>query len=210
MSYYFEMAFAEVRNKSAAYDICQKAVNALTQKAAAEEFIRNSYPFFQTRCAFEKIEPTDFLRDMWLQCIFQVRFVYWQSLGLLALCGDNYPKAVTDFFGPAIGFQNSTDQNYPFDAWDSDVAVFQDTISQISKIDVDFLRVLLGYGKDEKIDEEYARRWAVYKTIFERLELNDWLYGRSGHFERIRMSGLTTSEKTLKVQTWAHVVTSKL
>ena len=57
--------------------------------------------------------------------------------------------------------------------------------------DKESIESILGFDCD---DEGYARRSAVYAAIFGTLDLSNWLYGRDGRFERIRMSGLTSQE----------------
>ena len=86
------------------------------------------YPSFKLRCNFEGVNLEgggleNLLRDMWVQDIFQVRFVYWPQHKLLALCGDNYPEAVESLFGPQVAFQNCTDQDYEVDVWDSNISI---------------------------------------------------------------------------------------
>lgn len=143
--------------------------------------------------------------------VFQIRFVYWPQHKLLAMCGDNYPKAVESLFGPQINFQNATDQDYEIDTWDQNIPIFGAIIDGISKAGDETIRSLLGYDEDETFsDEDYARRSAVYKAIFKALDLDNWLYGRDGQFERIKMSGLTSQEKIQDVQRWVRSATQKL
>lgn len=203
MSYYFSMAFATVPDETAAYELCQRAVKLLAEKGPAQKHIRNMYPFLVTRCEMEHVKMSSFITDMWVQDIFQLRFVYWKQHNLLALCGENYPKSVTDLFGPGVDFQNRIDQDYPFSAWDPDVSVFQTAISIMSESGADTLRSFLDFDEN-MADVEYMRRSAVYKWIFDHLDLENWLYGRDGQFERIRMSGLTSQEKIVAVQHWAY------
>ena len=56
------------------------------------------------------------------------------------------------------------------------------------------------------VDSGYARRSAVYAAIFGTLDLSNWLYGRDGRFERIRMSGLTSQERILDIYRWGSVI----
>lgn len=212
MSYYFAMAFATVETKAAAYDLCQKTVNLLSEKAQAQEHARNMYPSFKLRCNFEGVNLEgggleNLLRDMWVQDIFQVRFVYWPQHKLLALCGDNYPEAVESLFGPQVAFQNCTDQDYEVDVWDSNISIFQTIIDGISKAGKETIESLLGY---DATNEDYARRAAVYQAAYQTLDLGNWLYGRVGRFERIKMSGLTSQEKILDVQRWVRYATQKM
>lgn len=211
MSYYFSMSFTPVSDKATAYDLCQKAVNLLTEKGPAQCHIKNMYSFLLRRCLFEQTPLTDFIRDMWIQDIFQIRFIYWPQHKLLALCGDDYPDAITSLFGPSIGFQSSTDQDYDLEVWNPDIKIFQSTIRQISSANLDTLKSILEYDDEDDwvVDEDYMRRSAVYRSIFKALDLENWLYGQDGRFERIRMSGLTSQEKTLQVQRWAKFIASK-
>lgn len=201
MSYYFAMSFAPVPDRASAFSLCQQAVNRLCEKPAAREHIRNMYPFFLQRCSFEHVEPTSFLREMWIQDIFQLRFVYWAQYHLLALCGDDYPDAVTNLFGPSVGFQNSTDQDYELSTWDVNIPLFQIIISKTPKEGGPLFE-----DCDDGLPEGYAYRSTVYHEIFDALDLNNWLYGRDGQFERIRMSGLTSTEKIHDIYRWGSVV----
>lgn len=216
MSYYFTMAFATVQDRNSAFELCQKTVNLLSEKPQVQEHAKNMYQSFKMRCFYEGVKLEDgelgnFLRDMWVQDVFQVRFVYWPQHKLLALCGDNYPKAVKSLFGPQIQFQNAVDQDYEVDTWDPNVSIFGAIIDGISKAGDETIRSLLGYDEDETFgDEDYARRSAVYKAIFKVLDLDNWLYGRDGQFERIKMSGLTSQEKIQDVQRWVRSAVQKI
>lgn len=201
MSYYFAMSFATVPDKASAFSLCQRAVEKLCEKPAAQEHIRNTYPFFLQRCSFEHVEPTSFLREMWIQDIFQLRFVYWEQYNLLALCGDDYPRVVIDLFGPHVGFQNSTDQDYELSTWDANIPLFQKIISETPKDGNPLFE-----DCDDDLPEGYAYRSSVYKKIFKILDLDNWLYGRDGPFERIRMTGLTSMEKVHDIYRWGSIV----
>lgn len=203
MSYYFAMSFASVPNKAAVFSLCQRAANRLCERLAAQEHIRNMYPFFQQRCLLEHVEPTSFMREMWIQNIFQLRFVYWAQHNLLALCGADYPGDVMSLFGPVVGFQNGTDQDYPLNDWDLKIRIFRTIIDGVSTADKESIESILGFDCD---DEGYARRSAVYAAIFGTLDLSNWLYGRDGRFERIRMSGLTSQERILDIYRWGSVI----
>ena len=173
MSYYFTMSFATVPDRASAFSLCQQAVNRLCEKPAAREHIRNTYPFFLQRCSFEHVEPTNFLREMWIQDIFQLRFVYWAQYNLLALCGDDYPDVVINLFGTSIEFQNSNDQDYELSTWDSNIPLFQKIISETPEDGGSLFEDI-----DDNLPEGYAYRSAVYHEIFNTLELSNWLYGR--------------------------------
>ena len=201
MSYYFTMSFATVPDRASAFSLCQQAVNRLCEKPAAREHIRNTYPFFLQRCSFEHVEPTNFLREMWIQDIFQLRFVYWEQYNLLSLCGDDYPCVVTDLFGPHIGFQNSTDQDYELSTWDANIPLFQRIISETPKDGNTLFE-----DCDDNLPEGYAYRSSVYQKIFKTLDLDNWLYGRDEPFERIRMTGLTSMEKIHDIYRWGSIV----
>ena len=159
------------------------------------------YPFFLQRCSFEHVESTSFLREMWIQDIFQLRFVYWAQYHLLALCGDDYPDAVTNLLGPSVGFQNSTDQDYELSTWAVTIPLFQKIISETPKEGGSLFE-----DCDDGLPEGYAYRSTVYHEIFDALDLDNWLYGRDGQFERIRMSGLTSTEKIHEIYRWGSIV----
>lgn len=201
MSYYFAMSLVSIPDKASAFSLCQRAVNRLCEKSAAQEHIRNMYPFFLQRCSFEHVEPISFLREMWIQDIFQLRFVYWVQYNLLSLCGDDYPSVVTDLFGPHVGFQDSTDQDYELSTWDANIPLFQKIINETPENGGSFFE-----DRSDKLPEGYAYRSAVYQEIFKTLDLDSWLYGRDGPFERIRMTGLTSMEKIHDIYRWGSIV----
>lgn len=204
MSYGFQMGLVPVPDRGSAYDLCQKAAAELLVPETLREYIKSVYPSCRWR-SFEKQRPSDAVLDIWLRSISRLSFVYWPQHNLLALLGD-YPDTINKLFPIQVYFQNSCDQDYPLDTWGSDVPLFEDIKQQVSTAEKKTL--LAEFWCDDDIDEndayspalDYLRQSIVYKRIFSALDLDNWLYGRPGQFERIMLSGLITMEQELSLQ----------
>lgn len=136
----------------------------------------------------------------WLEGLFNYTFVYLKKYKMLCVIGDysNYKQII---------FQNSCDQDENFNTWEAlydndpcrdifkelvDKTVSGENIEDIHKYFVD-----TDWGED--IDEEYYKRWYVYKKIENSLCIGDVLWDVDSDdffkFEfgkRITVSNMTT------------------
>lgn len=198
MSYHFLMKFTPHLDKAAAYDLCQRAVTTLCEPKSAVAHAIERYKF-ALWYSFDNKRPSDDILNIWTSSIFQMRFVYWPKYMLLALVG-KYPDEVSKLFETQISFQNGTDQDYDLDWWGKDVPLFQNIIAPVAKMSDEESSDKLGWGGEGETPPDYCRRTLVYDQIFQALDLDNWLYGRDGQFERICMSGLTSQEMLFDVQ----------
>jgi len=196
------MAFSSVSDKAAAYELCQRAVNALCEPKAIKEHALDRYRFHHWY-TFGNQRPSDDILNIWTLSVFQVRFVYWPKQNLVALVGE-YPKAVEELFGCQVLFQNGCDQNYEMEIWDDNIPLFKEVKTAVSQMTFTEIQKALDWDDDDTTNDpehaDYNLKTLVYKRIFDALDLDNWLYGNDGQFERICMSGLTSEEKIMDVQ----------
>ena len=200
MSYQFNMAFTTVDDKASAYSLCQQTVSTLCEQEIAVKYAIEKYK--QTRWfILGRRWPDPEKLDLWVTSIFEMSFVYWEHHNLLALVW-SYPEEVSKRFGPSIFFQDSIDQNYAFDVWDDNIPIFNEVKASVARLSKEDVFALIGCSASNQnpAKEEYWRKTLVYRKILQALDLENWIYGRAGRFERIRMTGLNCMEKELLVQ----------
>lgn len=57
------------------------------------------------------------------------------------------------------------------------------------------IKFITGYrNENHPTDIGYAQKSLVYKEIFKKLDLSNWVHGNDGQFERFAISGVTTAE----------------
>lgn len=215
MSYEFQMQFTKAESKFEAYTFLHTLSSALTTTNNAHTNLNNLLPYAISRFDYfgRKFDPCDSVCRLWLQewirGAFEVRSVYWPEHRLLGILGGNYGH-VMDMSSPVM-FQNGTDQDYSLEYWPK-LDVFQDIIAQVRTIpDAEVLRELWGEDAAELSDDvEYARRSLIYDRVFDALDLDNWLYGRNGRFERMCMSGIETREKEHEIYESAIVLSKKI
>lgn len=197
MSCYFEMRFLQVHSREKMFNTCTRFANTLANKSIAREYLQT----LLSRTEKVPVEAMD--RERFIQAAFQVRFVYWPQYNLLGLPTKGWPEeAFNDFgFTAPIQFQSNTDQDYPLETWDDAIPVFTAVKKHAAKqSDFDILRDM-GWEEPDIDDPQffeamaYARRSFVYRKIYNCLDLDNWLEGNEGKFERFVLSGVTTSEQ---------------
>lgn len=192
MSDYFEMRFLQVNSREEMFDTCTKFANALASRNTSKKYL-------QTILSHMEQVPNDPLdRQHLIQAYFQVRFVFWPQFNLLGLpTKEWWPEELFGgfTFTAPIQFQDSADQDYPEETWKGILTfeALQDTVWSLP--DNTIMKQFDWDGPYGLEDLAYVRRSLVYKTIFGVLQLNDWLEGNSGQFERFVFSGITTSEQ---------------
>lgn len=191
MSYYIKMAFAPGLDYAAAFRQCATFADEYASsmdklKAHLREVLPRVPSLRQ-----EMLQPgtssrmaTDF-RDFpsewdleWSVNSFVLQFTYWPSLQLLGIVvpdelGDEDLKAP---FRGCVIFQDGTDQDYEWDTWkaigaDSD-AFLQHLLKDKQNLSMESASQVLGFPLDQAerwtTDQDYYRRWAMYRSV-ERL-----------------------------------------
>jgi hypothetical protein len=117
----------------------------------------------------------------WLEGLFHYTFVYYKKYKMLCVIGDytGYKQII---------FQNSCDQDENFKTWEALYAadpcrdIFKELVDKtvsgenIADIHEYFTDTEWGEDTDEDIDEEYYKRWYVYKKIENSLCIGDVLW----------------------------------
>ena len=194
MSYYFEMRFLPVSSREEAFGASIKFANALASRSTARKYI-NGLLSRMEKLPFSYDERKDFVT-----AAFQFHSAYWPEQNLLGLTTKNWPEDVFDGFSftKPIQFQDSTDQNYPLETWDDRVPVFKEVKERVARMSGADILSAMGWDDDDlwgstpKIN--YALKSLVYKEVFKKLDLNNWLHGDGGQFERFAVSGVSTAE----------------
>lgn len=194
MSYYFEMRFLPVSSREEAFSTSIEFANALASRNTARKYI-NGLLSRMEKLPFSYDERKDFVT-----AAFQVHCTYWPELNLLGLTTKNWPEDVFGGFSftKPIQFQNSTDQNYPLETWDDRVPVFKEVKERVAGMSGADILSAMGWDDDDLWDSapkiDYTLKSLVYKEVFKKLDLNNWLHGDGGQFERFAVSGVSTAE----------------
>lgn len=202
MSYAFDLNFIHCKDEGEAFGIARKATEALWN--GIDDFLEDE------RFYIPALRNGDIPGDVdrfWLDRSMKMRFAFWPEYELLALLGAGWPQTIKRLFKKTVCFQNSCDQDYSFNTWKGICQIFDnivnlyensDRLAAISMIE----EIPSGIVTDEILreyedtDDEYLTRSAVYKAVYDTLDLDRWLWGKdSKHFIRFTMSPLDTSER---------------
>lgn len=213
MSYFFEMRFAQVASKEAMFNTCMGFANAVASRNTARRYIQTLLSKLQEIPLGRKE------RENFIQAAFQVQFVYWPQYNLLGLLTKSWPEELFGGFpfSKPVQFQDSTDQDYPAETWDSSIPFFEETKKYADEVSDGEVLDALGWEPSDfeelfsaNARVSYIRRSFVYKEIFKRLDLNKWLNGEAGQFERFAVSGVTSTEKLSYLSTVLHAIAMEL
>ena len=219
MSYYFDMAFTEAADLGSAMVKAHELVKFEMQPKMAEKIISQNLIYVPSlryvrrgEKGFESLK--DVADKKWLYSLFNKRFVFWPDYHLLGVVGIA-PEELNEWHG--VAFQDSTDQDYDFDEWPqlpffaeevekakSALACPKEVAFQIMKSDEglsEWLDEWQREGKDINEDRlNYCLKSWVYRTIFDKLHLNKWLYGNDNSgFERFAINGIESQEQELQL-----------
>lgn len=204
MSYSFGMYFCSCESRAAALEKAADYVKVCSSEESIRKMIEESTYFIPSvryhLTDHENIHLWQMLDEYWLKGVMTLRFVWWEKYNLLGLVGFSYPE-VENYFPGFVNFQNSCDQDYEESTW-LGICPFFDSV--VEKYKTASAKELLSDDEYEDYTEEeieksleYHRRNAMYKAIYEQLELGGWLYGHDSEtFERITLNCLQTSEMT--------------
>ncbi len=183
MSYSFNLKFAVVNSKVEALDIMQKAADSFMDYEEAKSFVYNSrYTCMMFRQPTQEACEKEIRRygDLWVQHLFTFNFVYWEKYNLLGMCLDSngYP-AIDALFPYNVHFQNSCDQDYDWDAWVPEIAIFDKIARKWCQASYEQLLEKFDYLEKSKKDNpgylDYYRKTATYEEVFETLHLGYWM-----------------------------------
>lgn len=197
MSYSFGMFFMECKPEEVlckCLEITKKITDEPTKLLDANRLYLPSYKY-QISSENEFLNAKGIFDQMWLYQLFNFRFVYWKDYQLLGLCGYDYN--VKPDFKLHVEFQNSCDQNYEYSTWQG-ITCFETVISEVESMTLE--QILNAYGDGYSIEEietdlPYYKKSLIYKRIYDMLNLDSWLWGTEGNFQRITMNGIDTTEK---------------
>lgn len=197
MSYAFKMTFSQV-SKDEVLSVCTEIVNQNWEKNS--QLLKDNLIYVPSVRNFchQDVSVKEYERSpwqatdrFWLKNLFQIEFLYWETYGLLGVCGIHLPdisrKAVP------VYFQNSTDQDYEYKTWNG-ISVFEKIVKEVQMLPGTEILNLAGICDEEDVpDVEYYRQTAVYEKIYEMLDLGSWLWHRNGNMFNFTM-GPTKSE----------------
>ena len=205
MSYYICMSvIPKVVEQSDIVPVALEFCKDMLRQENIEQIVRDNIGWLPN---YEKLLGEDELtiwslsasdRD-WLEGLFNYTFVYYKKYKLLCVIGD-----YTGY--KYIVFQNSCDQDEKFDTWEAlyaddpcrnifkglvDKTVSDENIEDIRKYFVD-----TDWGEDT--DEEYYKRWYVYKKIEDSLCIDDVLWDvESDDFFKFEFGRRLTSDNII-------------
>ena len=99
-----------------------------------------------------------------------------------------------------IDFQDSTDQDYPFEEW-MGIDCLKTFVHRFETADEEALAMFFNKEgnrydtKEFSRDIDYWRRTAAYESIYQSLELNEWYCGKKGHFKCFSFQAINNSEE---------------
>lgn len=197
MSYAFQMTFLEVPQNEV-LSVCTEIVNRNWENNS--QILEDNLVYIPSVRNFcrQDVSIKDYRRSpwkeadyFWLKNLFQIEFLYWETYGLLGVCGIDLPKISRK--SVQVYFQNSTDQNYEYKTWNG-ISVFEQVVKEMLALsEAEILHIAESYDDEDKLDIEYYRQTAVYKRIYEMLDLESWLWHHNGNMSNFTM-GPTKSE----------------
>lgn len=205
MSYAFDLTFLRADSRGDAFDTAWRASEARWESFEHWIFKNRYYIPSRRFCSPQSDERPGYISEAdrnWLELLGKDRFVYFPGNSLVAIVGDGWPdKSKTN--ARHIFFQNSCDQDYPFEVFRG---LDDDLDEEINKLRTAALpevnRVLnlgsrhVDYSICEDDDLDYYRRTAAYNLVYCTLHLDDWLWGRDDPaFVRFAFSCITTPER---------------
>lgn len=205
MSYSFDMSFTELKEKNI-LDYCIKLMKFDLENA--KEIINNNRFYIPSiRGGYYEKDGCKYAKTPWLEAdrnwlykLFTERFVYWPEKGLLGIVGTINKRFDSNVI--SINFQDGTDQDYPYECWKG-ISYFEKIIYKYKNMDKEKLRPLFEEWDDldEELENnpEYFRQSAIYKEIYNELELNSWLYCNPGKFKIFSMCACNYFEEAFNL-----------
>ncbi|WP_097006703.1 hypothetical protein [Lacrimispora amygdalina] len=219
MSYWFRMHFAEVEEKQF-LDFCIKLNRACIEEAD-EIIMDNAHYIPSIQHSFGLLEESEYRENWreadrnWLYNLFSNKFVYWPDKGLVGAVGNFPSKIEKDLV--TIEFQNSTDQNYDYEYW-SGISYFEEITKLLKTGTTECILSHLNKGSVsaacytlEEITEDidYYKKSAVYNSIYNSLDLDNWLWNKKGDFRSFSIQAINSSEEHFQLTRKLEIVRKK-
>lgn len=202
MSYYFDAAFKECNSFDEAlkisYEFCDYVKNNLVDsmiKSHSARIPSNWRSFDRKKHKLD--ECFSWWDRNWLCYLFNFRFIFWEKQKLLAIIG--FDDEAGGLFPLVQSFQDGSDQDYEFDEWLlGDIPYFKQAVNTFENYSAEQLEKIYNEirGSDDwDLDDiEYQRKSLLHSYIFNGLELDKILWGKSGNFKEFSMSPITNDE----------------
>lgn len=217
MSYWFRMNFKEIEEKNL-LDFCIM-MSEECKKAATEILMNNKFYIPSIANNYDETSNKEYRRNKWsvidrhwLYSLFTIQYIYWTDKKLLGIVGE-LPKSIKSAL-TTIEFQNSSDQDYEYDNWFG-IKYFEKIVININHASAAQIACLMNdrtiYTGDEIAgDLEYSRKTAVYKIIYESLELDNWLWNKKGNFKLFSMQAINGREEQYELAQKMEVIRCNL
>lgn len=192
MSYAFTLGFLNAPDRKNALWQGMSFAKNLVESKTAREFIESHLNFFELSPESPPQYSRSFIEPRLYQ-LFQVNVLFWPRHHLMGIRGGAYPKELENSFASSIRFQDSTDQDYPLNEWNSTVPLFNAKKHIVASIKSrDDLLKWINLDEDDSVDIEYWKRSLVYEEIFKALDLDAFIYEKPGNFETMAFSGIAS------------------
>lgn len=202
MSYSFGMFFTDCQKENV-LDKCLSIVKKIVDNPT-DLIEQNEYYIPSRRYDLDKHTASRF-NMAWLYDLFNFKFVYWEKYNLLGLCGYKFNDTAEKEFIKHVTFQNSCDRDYDYFDWPQ-LPCFSQIIANVNTMNIEQIITeynkyhLISVTKDEvNSDISYHKRNLVYDKIYEMLDLNNWLWGNDGDFQKITINGIDTQETLIRL-----------
>lgn len=178
MSYHADISFKTLKSEEVYpfFQTLKKAVSHNIGEIAEDEFLY--MPSVRYDHLYADVRPMvkRNVDEAWASRVFTMRFFYLAEHDLLGVFG--VPTAVQSVFDDTIYFQNSCDQDYPFDEWAA-VPVFAKIAEKWrtaagESVLAKYAEERYGECDDECVDLDYYRRTFAYDEIWGMFEEYMW------------------------------------
>lgn len=165
MSYRLDLSFKNCQPKDVYKNICEFEDLLLKN---AEHYIRDNLIFVridENKDRFYNCEQV----DKFIATLFKHHIWYCEEIQSLCIVWGSNVKEIDKWFDGYVYFQNSTDQNYPYETWDfnSWFRGIKEHIKNLPENDLveEYLKTHEFYEKDEILkDLDYYRKDLIYET----------------------------------------------
>lgn len=178
MSYSIGLHFRIVKSTEDFLKLIENLQKEFTSKTTVEEIVKSdSFIRYLNRVNFS-VQMDYNLQESLLKNFLSFKLYYWKDLNLVGYCYNSteLPKYLEKYFNGFICFQNSCDQNYPYETWE----VLGDWVKPIIQKFSNLPKKGLDMIDDEyDMDEDYRKQTLVYETIFKQMDIDSTLNSSS-------------------------------
>lgn len=174
MSYYFTAHFWFDISKENAFSILYELSKA--KRNHPDKVLQNNSHFFDH-------EMNILATSAVVRNIFGMPGIWYANQNTLVVISDHlndykpFPAEIEPHL--TVDFQNGADTDYEYEVWGHH---FDDVINQVNGMPLDDLKALVYEDPDDDADyleEDYLKRAAVYKLVFEKYDFDNFLYNRT-------------------------------